>query len=69
MGTKGKKKVKAKSHNHIGPNVRAFRVGKAFCAVCNGEQILRLTEKERESERAVFAAKGAPRDYERTRRS
>jgi hypothetical protein len=41
------RKVKKKSHNHIGPNVRAFRVGRAFCPTCDGDRLLRLTEWER----------------------
>jgi hypothetical protein len=53
---KGKRKKKRPSHIHIGPNVRAFRAGLAFCPACDEAKILRLTEQERESERAAKEA-------------
>lgn len=53
---KKKKKRPAASHIHIGPNVRAFRAGLAFCPACDEAKILRLTEAERESDRAAREA-------------
>ncbi len=57
---KGKKK-KRKSHIHIGPNVRAFRAGRAFCPTCSADRVLRLTEEERQVERAAREAQKASR--------
>lgn len=60
-GAGNRKKVKKKkrtTHVHVGPNVRAFRVGRAFCPVCNAAEGLRFTEKERESERASRPDRG-----------
>lgn len=42
------KKAKKKSHVHIGPNVRAFRVGRAACPVCEDEA-LKKAKKNREN--------------------
>lgn len=51
-GNKGKKKKKKNTrHNHIGPNVRAYRAGLAFCPVCDAEKTLRLTIEELAAER------------------
>ena len=46
------RKKKSKTHVHIGPNARAHSAGLAFCPVCDADKILRLTDKEREAERA-----------------
>ena len=48
-----KKGPKKKRHNHIGPNVRAYRVGRAFCPMCDADKILRLTPEEREAEKVA----------------
>lgn len=48
---------KPRKHNHIGPNVRAFRIGRAFCPVCDAEKGLRITQDERDAERAVLTAR------------
>jgi lipid A disaccharide synthetase len=56
-----KKGPKKKRHNHIGPNVRAYRVGRAFCPMCDAEKILRLTPEEREAEKVAKEAVKAGR--------
>lgn len=58
-GDKGKKKKKIKAHAHIGPNARAFRAGLAFCPSCDADKVLRLTDRERESDRAAREAVAA----------
>jgi len=62
------RKKKSTSHNHIGPNVRAFRAGVAFCPVCDAERGLRLTDRERDSERTVKETVRSSRDFSRNRR-
>lgn len=67
---KGKKsKKKSTSHNHIGPNLRAFRVGVAFCPVCDAEKILRPTEKELVAQRAAKDAERASKSAKTTTRT
>lgn len=56
------KKKKTGSHNHIGPYVRAWRAGLAFCPVCDAEKTVKLTEREREVD------KSSERDLTRTRK-
>lgn len=60
-----KKKARKKTHTHIGPNARAFRAGLAFCPTCDAEKALRLTEREKDSEKAtrehVRSSRGARR--------
>lgn len=48
-----KKKQRKKTHNHIGPAMRLYRTGRAFCPVCDAEKILRLTEREKDRERSA----------------
>lgn len=48
------RKVKKKLHNHIGPNVRAFRAGRAFCPVCDADKALRQVQ-QRDAESDDFA--------------
>jgi hypothetical protein len=52
-GEAKKKKSRKKTHAHIGPNARAFRAGLAFCPTCDAEKALRLTERERDIEKAA----------------
>ena len=44
---KGKRKVRKKTHGHIGPNARAYRAGLAFCPMCDAEKFTKLTDVER----------------------
>lgn len=55
------KKAKSKSHNHIGPNVRAFRAGRAFCPVCDAEKASRRTERDVEVDRDFTRTKKVSR--------
>lgn len=55
------KEKKAKRHNHIGPNRRAFSAGLAFCPVCDSDKIVRMTEQERAADWAAREAEKAKR--------
>lgn len=58
-----KKSKKTKSHLHIGPYARSYRAGLAACPVCDAEKIVRITDRERETERLAkeaFKKKLAP---------
>lgn len=52
-GNKKKAKKKRVTHVHIGPNLRAFKAGLAFCPSCDADKIIRLTDVEREHERYI----------------
>jgi adenosine/AMP kinase len=48
------KKAKAKrTHVHVGPYARSYRAGLAVCPVCDAEKIVRITDREREAEKAA----------------
>ena len=51
-GNKKKAKKRRTTHIHIGPNKRALAARRAFCPLCDAERILRITDREREAEKA-----------------
>lgn len=65
-GVAKKKKVRKNVHTHIGPYARAYGTGRAFCPLCDAEKILRLTERERDNEKAAQHQARASRDRSRS---
>jgi len=66
-GEAKKKKARKKTHAHIGPYARAFRAGLAFCPACDAEKALRLTEREKDADKAISKER-QPEKYRGPRR-
>ena len=54
--TTEKKSKKKNTHVHVGPYARSYSAGLAFCPVCDAEKIVRITDREREAEKAAKEA-------------